>query len=418
MATHAPPAPGPLTLPIDTACRHGLWLSVAAAVVVRLAALAAFARPLESDGLAYFTLARSLAETGLMTDQFGHHAFYSPGYPLLLAPFYAVFGASTTLAHLVNLVLAGGSAALVWRLVRALGGGRGAALLGGLAFAIWLPGVWLATDLARENLSIPLLLGYALACVGIVRGRATRTAAAVAGSLYAFGLLAGSSVVLTGAAFVVALAIALHRAPRAGLNRLAVFAGAALLVLSPWLYATDTMTGRPVLTTNTAFNLYIGNNPAATGRFVSIRETPLAPVWHARVAVLGEVATGDWLAAETSRWIATNPGRAAALAARKLALFWAPNIPDAADFAQSPKLAALRMLDVLQWLAIVAFAATALFARGFDRRLRWPLATLIGGFWLIHGAAYIIMRYRDPIVPVLIALAAIAAARLGQRARA
>ena len=37
------------------------------------------------------------------------------------------------------------------------------------------------------------------------------------------------------------------------------------VMLAPWLYATNQMVGRPVLTTNAAFNLYLGNNPAATG---------------------------------------------------------------------------------------------------------------------------------------------------------
>ena len=35
---------------------------------------------------------------------------------------------------------------------------------------------------------------------------------------------------------------------------------------------------------------------------------------------------------------------------------------------------------------------------------RWR--ALVAGFWVIHGATYIIPRYRDPVMPVLIALAA------------
>ena len=31
---------------------------------------------------------------------------------------------------------------------------------------------------------------------------------------------------------------------------------------------------------------------------------------------------------------------------------------------------------------------------------------MIGGFWLLHGIAYIIPRYRDPIMPIFIILAA------------
>src|SRR3546814_11524341 len=72
----------------------------------------------------------------------------------------------------------------------------------------------------------------------------------------------------------------------------------ATLMLAPWLYATNQIVGRPVLTTNAAFNLYLGNNPAATGKFVSIADTPLAKDWNATRLRLGEVGTADRLQAE------------------------------------------------------------------------------------------------------------------------
>ena len=419
MASHASPAthqpPTRLIVPLDGLVRHGLWLAIGLTALARVAAIAVLARPLESDGLAYFTLAQSLADTGLMTDQFGHHAFYSPGYPLLLAPFFWAFGAGTPVAHCVNIALCAVSAALVWRLVLALGGGRGAALIGGAGFAVWLPSIWQATDLARENLSTPLMLGFALVCVEIAQGRAGWRRAALAGLVYGLAVLAGTSVVLTAAAFVVALAITLVRTPRAGPRRLLAFAGGALLVLTPWLVASDAMIGRPVITSNGPFNLYIGNNPAADGHFVSMRDTPLAGIWHRRIAVLGEAGTSDWLAGETRAWIVANPGRAATLSVKKLALFWAPNVPDRADFAASPLLAGLRAIDLVQWAAILVLGGIALFGQSFDRRVRWTLAALIAGFWFIHGATYVIPRYRDPIMPVLIALAALTAARWGSR---
>lgn len=410
MATHASALPSRATSPLALAIRHGLWVSIAAAVAVRLAAMAVLAGELRSDALAYFTMAQSLSETGVIVDQWGHHAFYSPGYPLLLTPFFWMLGAGTPVAHGVNLILAGITTALVWRLVQVLGGSRRAALIGGLAYAVWIPSVWEATDLAKENLSTPLLVGFALVCAEIAKGDAGWRRAALAGVIYGVGLLTGASVVLTGAAFVVALAIALYRQPAAGLRRLAVFAGAGLLVLAPWMAATNAMIGRPVITTNGPFNLYIGNNPAANGRFVSIRQTPAGENWHPRIAMLGEAGTSDWLSREVVTWVRANPGRAAALAVKKLALFWSPNVPDRDDLAASPMIAGLRIFDLIQYVGIMALAGIALLGRGFDRRLRWTLAALVTGFWLIHGATYIIPRYRDPVMPVLIALAALTVA--------
>lgn len=418
MATQAPAFPDRPTAPIDWAVRNGLWLSIGVAVAVRALAMLVLGPELRSDGLGYFTMARSLAETGVITDQFGQHTFFSPGYPLLLTPFFWVFGAGTPVAHFVNLGLAAVSTALVWRLVQALGGSRLAALLGALGFAVWLPAVWNAADLAKENLSTPLLLAFTLCCIRITQDRTDWRTAGLAGLTYGAGLLVGTSIILTGAAFAVALAIALHRTPAAGLRRLAVFGGAALLVLSPWLAASNAMIGRPVITTNGPFNLYIGNNPAANGHFVSIRDTPIGSIWHERIAVLGEAGTSDWLSGEVIGWVKANPGTATALAVKKFGLFWAPNLPDSTDFAESRLLAGLRTVDLVQWAAILVLAGIALFRRDFDRRLRWTLAALVTGFWLIHGATYIIPRYRDPIMPVLIALAALTAAAWLERRRA
>src|SRR3546814_17352172 len=95
------------------------------------------------------------------------------------------------------------------------------------------------------------------------------------------------------------------------------------------------MVGRPVVTTNAAFNLYLGNNPAATGKFVSIADTPLAKDWNATRLRLGEVGNADRLQAEALDWIQANHGRKAELAALKPVYFWQPNLTAAAEFPSS-----------------------------------------------------------------------------------
>lgn len=411
MASRAHP-PVALVLPVASFARHGLWIAVGAAILVRLAALALFAQPPASDGLGYFTMARSLAETGAMVDQFGQRAFYSPGYALLLAPFFALFGASAIVGHIVNLLLAGATTALVWRLARELGGGRGAAALAGLGYAAWLPAIWQATDLARENLSTPLLVGFAIVVARIARGARGWRNPVLAGTLFGAGLLAGTSVVLTASGFVAAVLLGRSRQR---VRPLALFAAATLAVLTPWLAATTVTLGRPVLTTNAGFNLYIGNNPAADGHFVTIPATPAGDGWQTRRETLGELGTADWLSGEARAWIVANPVRAGELAVKKLALFWAPNIPDQADVSAAPLVAGLRVIDLAQWAAILLLAGAALGARTLDTRVRWSFAALIAGFWLVHAATYVIARYREPVMPILIALAALEAARRLQR---
>jgi hypothetical protein len=237
--------------------------------------------------------------------------------------------------------------------------------------------------------------------------------------LWGASLLTGGSTLLACAGAGVALlmlarsAASFTPALKGGL----CFVLGAALVLAPWLYATDRMVGRPVLTTNAAFNLYLGNNPAATGKFVSIADTPLGKDWEATRIHLGEVGNADRLRAEALRWVQENPARAAGLAALKLVYFWQPNVPDAQDYAASRAIASIRLLEVVQYGLILLLGLLAFRSSRISPDGKWIFAAMIGGFWLIHAAAYVITRYRDPAIPLLIVMGAIPLADWLQRMR-
>lgn len=379
------------------------------AIGLRLAAAWALQHPLESDALAYFTMAEGLAERGELADHYGQHAFYSAGYPLLLAPFFTILGSSAGAAITVNLLLCGISLGLIYRLGFALSAQRSTGLLAAAAYALWLPGLWNATMLAKENLTTPLLLGIALCAIAIARDQRPMAAASVAGLLWGAALITGGSALLLCLGVAAALLL-LWRARRRFAPAFAAglcFVAAAAVLMAPWLYTTNQMVGRPVLTTNAAFNLYLGNNPAATGRFVSIADTPLGKDWNATRLRLGEVGNADRLQAEALDWIAANPGAAARLAALKLAYFWQPNLPDAGEMAASKAVAAIRLVEVGQYGLILLLGLFAFASRRIAPDAKWIFAAMIAGFWLIHAAAYIIVRYRDPVIPLLIVLAAV-----------
>lgn len=378
------------------------------AIMGRLLAWLALNPPLQSDALSYFTMAQSLAQRGDLVDNFGQHAFYSAGYPLFLAPFFWWFGARIPVAITVNLALSGLSTYLVFRIANALTGKRTTASLAAAIHALWLPAVWNATMLAKENLSTPLVLGVVLCAWSMAHGKRTGRSAASAGLLWGAGLVTGGSSLLIALAPGVALVIAgwVHGAARARAGA-ALFVAGALLVLGPWLYATDRMIGSPVLTTNAAFNLYLGNNPAADGRFVSIADTPVGPGWQQTRIELGEAGTARMLQGQAREWIAHHPETAARLAVRKLALFWEPNVPDAQDFAASRAIAIVRLGDVVEYGLILLLALSGFCSAAVSMRDRLVLGATIVGFWIIHAAAYVLPRYRDPIMPIVIIMAAI-----------
>jgi len=399
----------------------GYWLGLAAvailAINLRITAAWLLKQPLVSDYLGYFTISKGLAEHGVFADPAGLHAFMSAGYPLLLTPFFMLFGASVPVALAVNMLLALVTLGLVATLGRAISGRRDVGLLAALMFAIWLPGIWNSTLVAKENLSEPLLVALVLCAIHLARGQHPAAFGLLGGVIWGAGLLTGGSSLLLCAGIATALLVLWRTSRRFAppLRAALCFALGSAVILAPWLYATNQMLGRPVLTTNASFNLYIGNNPAATGWFVSIGETPLGADWEASRKRLGELGNSDRLQREAMTWISSHPAKAAELAGRKLVYFWRPSMPDPTDFASSRTVATIRLFEVAQYIAIVALGISVLFARGLDRRDRWVLGGAIAGFWLIHGLIYVIPRYRDPIIPVLIVLGSLQLAAWARR---
>lgn len=410
----------------DVAIRRWLIAAVALTILVRAAILFVLDEPVVSDARAYFTMAASLVEDGVLVDDFGQNAFYSPGYPLLLSPFFALFGASAEVARGVNLGLAAMSTVLIFAVAARLGGNRFVGLVAAFAFAVWIPSAVGVEILHKENLSIPLLLAFAWLLGRRADDPRPARFGLAAGAVYGASILVGASVLLTaaGAAFALALSWRTggHRAFTTA--SLCFMAGAALF-LAPWLAHVQRTLGHATITTNGPFNLYLGNNPAATGRFVGIQDTPMGASWNTLRRQAGEYGATQALGREAKRYMAAEPARTARLAGTKLTLFWMPNLPDAADSAASPTIAGLRWIEVVQHLAILVFGVAGMVLTARNRGMRVYAAVLgliVAGFWVIHAATYIIPRYRDPVMPLMISFAAVAAwsliGRYGKRRHA
>ena len=397
-----------------------LWLACAlvALVALRVSIALGLSLPVESDGEAYLLMAEAMANGWSPTDQHGQIAFYSIGYPLVLVPFVALFGASIGTVVFANAVLTALSGVFVFSLARSLGFKPGFAVLAVMLFACWIPGAWNGAQAAKENLSTPLLLLLLWASVRIAQGGGRHWLVA-AGSAYGFGLLTGGSTLLLALVPLGALVFDRGRGRGNKVHSVAVVAASAAACVLPWLIATTMMLGTPVLNTNGGFNLYLGNNPAATGRFVSIHETPAGPDWSDLRKNLGEVGASNELANRAKAHILEHPLDTARLGAKKLALFWAPNLPDAEDFAQSPLVAQLRIIEVAQYLLLLVCGLAGLAFAMRDRTAAVLCAATIGLFWGLHAVAYIIPRYRDPVMPVLligaVALLAMAFEKYRQR---
>jgi len=281
-----------------------------------------------------------------------------------------------------------------------------AAALAALGVALWLPSILECGVLAKENLSVPLLLAFALGTVRLGQSERPLRGAALLGALYGFSLLVGGSVILTAAGFGITVLVWQASITRK-MNAAALFGLGAIAVLTPWLWHVRSVIGVAMLSSNAPFNLYLGNNPAATGWFVSIMDTPLGPIWHQRNAQLGEAGTAAWLNRQALNYITSHPLDTLELALRKLAYFWYPHAPHiATDHPSRATLIERGVVDA-QYLIVLVFGLIGMVRARVAAQTRLILITLITAFWLIHGVTYILPRYHEPVMPLLTTFAAV-----------
>ena len=262
--------------------RDWLWLalSICAGFALRAAAIAGFKHVPESDELAYMSMALNLVSGNGIVDGMGNHAMYNVGYPLfILSPVFFFFGEELLVARLFNMLLGGVAIILSYLVAKEAGAGRLGRLMAAAIWAVYLPASVYGVYLLKENLMIPLMLGVVWCALRLVRLPSKRVAVGC-GAL--FGLLA-----LTGNAalsLIAVAALALVLSPSVISQRVTLamlILAVAAVVSAPWMIRNMHVLGAPVLNTNGGFNLYLGNNPAATGMFVSISETPRGSTWKA-----------------------------------------------------------------------------------------------------------------------------------------
>ncbi|MCA3240841.1 MAG: hypothetical protein ING89_06050 [Rubrivivax sp.] len=383
-------------------------------MVLRAMAVVALGSPLESDELAYHSMATSLLGGQGVVDFMGNRAMYNVGYPLfVIVPLFAVVGDSVVALQALQVALGGLTVVLVYALVRAVDAGRGAAVLAAAAWAFYVPAMTMAESVLKENLQVPLMVGLLIALLRLARASGWWPAVAVG---FAFGLLAlvGNSALSLALAVPVALWLAWNRqhevstsavAPtHAAFGHAVLIAVVAAAIAAPWMWRNAQQIGAPVLNTNGGFNLYLGNNPAATGRFVSIADTPVAPRWEA-LRREGEVLASETLRQEALAWVRANPGRFFELVVQKAVWFWSP--PESKHGVGRVE-ALVRWVWSAQFVVLAALAAvgTLLLWRHLPRGI-WVLWAGVLGYWVAHLPFYVLTRYREPVMPLVAAIAAI-----------
>jgi len=390
---------------------------LAVALCLRIAWILAFESRPVSDFSSYYAYAVSLMRgEGYRSDGW-LTAYFPPGYPAWLSGVFLLFGPSVFAAKCVNVLLQGASLLLIYAVARRLFASETVGRLALLIYALHPNSVAYVGLLASENLFIPLML-FGYLCLLWPERRGSDIAAGLVFGWAALTRVQG--LLLPLLFFLLTLPAAIRQHAVAGWARRCLFAHAALaLVVLPWVARNYLVVHRPLLTTTTGVNLFIGNNPDANGEYV----------WTARMNAMVPPSTdevpADLICATLAcRFIREHPGRIIALLPSKLYLLYLTDW-DGILWTQyslgptTPLRTAVLWLSSLiaQWyyfaiLGLFIIAVPLLIVRRRYRPIPWLGVVIIVYFTAIHLATYSAGRYHLPMLPWMIMyLAAISARR-------
>jgi 4-amino-4-deoxy-L-arabinose transferase-like glycosyltransferase len=292
------------------------------------------------------------------------------------------------------------STVMIWQvhhLALAMFGDRRAAALAALAASVYPFFIFYAVVGLTETLYITLMLG-AFDCW--YRGSFT-----VAAVLAVLSTLTRPTLDPVIPLLILCFALVVHRmSVRAALRQLAVYAAIYCVLMAPWWLHNYRAYGTFVrLNLGSGLMLYTGNNPLnRSGGALDIDRDP------ARFDNIPDPLIRDramWNAG--ADYIKQNPGRFLALAITKFMRFWRP-WPYASDYATPLYV----VLSLLSFVPVLGLALVFLAAWGWrERAVIAPVVLLAAYLTAVHMVLAASVRYRLPLEPFLIILAATAVSR-------
>ncbi len=352
-------------------------------------------------------------------DWFGEGAFYqAPLYPYFLAAVYSAFGEGAAIVRFVQAVIGAASCTLLAAAGMTLFGPRGA--IAGVLLALYPSAVFLDGLLEKTT----LVSFFTVALVYLLAARSARMHEFLAGIVLGLLSLARENALLLALPALSWLLLRVREDSGVATRSArwltaAAFAGGCLLVLLPIGARNYVASGEfHLITSQFGPNFYIGNHAGATGLY-----DPLVP-GHASVAEertdatqLAEQASGRTLTpgqvssywtARALEFIRTQPAEWLGQLARKLALtFNAVEVADTESqdvYAEWSSL--LRMLAPFNFGVLLCVAAFGACLTANAWRRLWFVYAIVLTYALSIVVFYVFARYRFPVVPGLILLAA------------
>jgi tetratricopeptide (TPR) repeat protein len=358
---------------------------------------------------------RIVAEGG-----WGSEVFYqAPAYPYWLALIYRLFGRNLDLVHAIQMAMGGLSCVFLMAATRAMFGfatGR----LAGWMLAVYPPAIFFDGLIGKQCLDIFLLTGMLALLAGHQRSPDWRRAAGAGGMLGLLALTRENALIFLPAIPVWMLWRHRGRSTPAQVREIGAYLVCAFLILLA-VGTRNFLVGDTFALTTSQMgpNFYMGNHEHATGLYVPLVPGRHTPVYEApdaeRIAerALGRPLTrgevSDYWMERGLEFVRTQPGRFAALLARKLLLTWhRAEIADVEDIHVYADWSRILRYGLPLWnfgLLVPLTAAGIVLA--------WPrrrdLVLLVGAMaaYSLSVALFITFaRFRYPLVVFMLPLAA------------
>ena len=364
-------------------------------------------------------------------------AFWSPGYPFVLAPLYKIFGPDERIAKALNALAGALTVVPIFFLGRGIRTGRHGDTVGLLAaflFAIapslifWTASLFsealftfgVATTLAmalwareRRSLRAYFVIGIVLAATAFVRAQGLLFIVPV------FVLLwprtserhDRDATVIPGAQGAsIPATILRDTIPTAARISTAMLAGAALLIV-PWAIRNDVAMGAPSLISDSAgYNLRLAHGPYSNGT-----STPPRDLWDERPGISFREREIFWQDVGQRRAVAyarEHPGRELQLAALRIGWLLRSDAEPSIRWSESLGVTPLGtgrdawvLVGDVYWYGLLALAAASLLI--VRRERMWLALWSAIAVWLaLHLVFAGEPRYHVPLTPALVILAA------------
>lgn len=374
-----------------------LWLSAAGLVLRLLYLFYTGGEVIFPDEHRFWSLTQSIAD-GWSYEMEGFRAHDMPLTAIMLALFTRATGTGIIGAKILLVLISSCTIFLIGKIALRFSDVRLTAWLAGLAAALYPFFIFYSTLILSETLFLFLLSLFFLL---ILRSDG--------GAFVAAGIIAGLAHLTRPTLSPFLPAVVVWARVRSGIHWRHLLISALLFfaTILPWgIRNIDALGEFHLGTANSGHVLWEGNNPynttggVAGGDLRYLEEMPEG---------LGEVEADRWQRDRAIEFIRSNPSRFAGLAARKFIRFW--NLwPNAPGFDRG----------MYRWIAFASFTPVLLLglASIYVLRKMWRDAIIMWLFICYYTAIHMVMigslRYRLPLEPLLVALAAACLASLAR----